>query len=142
MDPPPMWRTAGDLAEQGERLEPEAFVKDRPAMPQSGGELEVPLLTELASHVVAQVVVRPVRPTVDGALLVVKLRVEQDQPVNLFGTPGGVVGADTTSEPRPEQADTARPGGVCDLPKGNPGVVEDRRGRQFLLPALALTLAP
>src|SRR5258708_28703307 len=123
------------------RLKREALVENGPTVPEARRELEVPVLSELLSDFIAQVVVRPVLSAVDSAPLVVELRIEQHQPVYLSWPLGCVVAADAATKAGPEQTDSRGAGRFPDVSQRHPDVVEDRGQSQILLAAFALTVA-
>jgi ABC-type cobalamin/Fe3+-siderophores transport system ATPase subunit len=76
----------------------------------------------------------------NGALLVVKLRVEQYQAVQFVRTLSRVIGADTASEARSQQTASTSAGRFPDTGQCHADVVQDRRERQLLLTTLAVTM--
>src|SRR5712691_7322360 len=118
-------RRRADLSKHGVRLEPEDFVEYGAAMFQGWRELDVSLFGELSRQVVAEVVIRPVRSTVNGSLLVVELWAEQHQPGGFVWTFGSVVAADAPTEALADQACARRAGSLPDIDESNPDVVEN-----------------
>src|SRR5260370_36550913 len=118
-------RGRGDLPEHGMRLEAEDLVEDRTAVPQRRRELEVALFGELPRGLLAEVVVPPIGAAVNGALLVIQLRVQQNQARDFTQPLGGVVAADAAAEARAEQADVLSAGCFPDMRERNPDGVEE-----------------
>src|SRR5260370_12645531 len=134
-------RGRGDLPEHGMRLEPEDLVEDRTAVPQRRRELEVALFGELPRGLLAEVVVPPIGAAVNGALLVIQLRVQQNQARDFTQPLGGVVAADAAAEARAEQADVLSAGCFPDMRERNPDVVEAGGQCQLFLAAPAFAVA-
>jgi hypothetical protein len=109
-------------------------------VPQGRRELDEAVLTELPHHLVVELLIGPVRPTGNGALLVVELRVEQYQAVQFVRTLSRVIGADTASEARSQQTASTSAGRFPDTGQCHADVVQDRRERQLLLTTLAVTM--
>src|SRR5690606_36053222 len=122
------------------RLQPEHFVQEWAAMLERRCELDGAGLVQLAGSFVVDDVVRPVWPGVDGSLLVVELRIEQDQPRQFVRTLGGVVAADATAEAGTEEAQLVRAGGLSEVRQTDADVAQDGGKRQRLLSALAVAM--
>lgn len=107
----------------------------------TAGEPHVALCRRLRGGLVGEVVVYPEGSVVDGAPLVVELRVEQHQPRDLLRLLGGIVGAHPAGEARPEQGQFARTGCFPEVGQRNADVVEDAGQREVFLTTLALPVA-
>ena len=83
---------------------------------------------------------RPVQLLVDVAVLVVELRVEQDQPRQFAGPLRRIVGGQATAEARPDQADLAHRHPLAETGQGNPDVVQVGSQHIVFLPPSALAV--
>jgi hypothetical protein len=127
-----------DLAKHGKRADPEDLVKKCPTLPHRWRVLEVAGLTQLLGSVIVETIIVPIWFLTDVPILVLQLRVQEDQPRQLIRPFRGVVGTQSPAEAGTEQADHRCASQPASFRERNANVVQVRSQGAVLLTSLTL----